>query len=260
MILIEEVSYDRELKKAASLGAPCRWTGHSRCHGIQEVWGAPFRHAGAKCLSYGTWLQTYRPLWRIGRAERISGKSRFTRLLGHVVRACRMEIPELVALQEKYGERGLRIIGIAVDDDPQSVREFRRSVALDYPVALADDATQALYGGIQDLPTLFLIGRDGRVYAGYAGAVPASGLDSDIRALLDARKGGPPPAIARASVESAGLSGDLAPDMKPEQVAASKAEYAASSSQERCTCGCAMDRGRCGRSSQMCGSMGKSRK
>ena len=173
---------------------------------------------------------------------------------------CRMEIPELVALQEKYGERGLRIIGIAVDDDPQSVREFHRSVAFNYPVALADDATQALYGGIQDLPTLFLIGRDGRVYAGYGGAVPASGLESDIRALLDARKGGPPPSIARTTVESAGLSDDLAPDMKPEQVTASRGEYAASSSQRRCTCGCAMDRGRCGGSSQTCGSMGKNRK
>lgn len=48
--------------------------------------------------------------------------------------------------------------------------------------------------------------------------------------------------------------------MKSEQVAASKAEYAASSSQGRCTCGCNMSHERCGGSSHMCGTMDKSRK
>jgi thiol-disulfide isomerase/thioredoxin len=172
---------------------------------------------------------------------------------------CRAEIPELIALQQRYGEQGLRVIGISVDDDPHAVRQFYKSVALNYPVAMANGQTEALYGGIQGLPTTFLVGRDGRVYICYVGAVAVSDLESDIRALLDTRNGGPPPTFGQSTAESAGISADLALDIKRERSGVSKAEYIAPSAQGRCNCGCNMSGGKCGGSGHMCGSMARSK-
>ncbi len=37
---------------------------------------------------------------------------------------CREEIPHFVALQRKYGDRGLAVIGISMDDTEAPVRRF----------------------------------------------------------------------------------------------------------------------------------------
>src|SRR5579864_1393303 len=35
---------------------------------------------------------------------------------------CRVETPHLIELQQKYGDRGLQIIGISMDDSPEPAR------------------------------------------------------------------------------------------------------------------------------------------
>jgi thiol-disulfide isomerase/thioredoxin len=170
---------------------------------------------------------------------------------------CRMEIPGLVALQQKYRDQGLRVVGITVEDAAPSVRKFYQIVPLNYPVAMADEKTPALYGGIEGLPTTFLIGRDGRVYARLVGAVPASELELDVRALLDARKGNLSPAFTPSPGDSANAPRNVALAVNGERVAVSKTEHTEPSPQGRCNCGCNMSRGQCAGSGHMCGPAGK---
>src|SRR5215472_13898894 len=49
---------------------------------------------------------------------------------------CRAEIPQFVELQQKYGDRGLQIIGVSMDDSPEPVRPFYQQFHINYPVVM----------------------------------------------------------------------------------------------------------------------------
>jgi thiol-disulfide isomerase/thioredoxin len=76
---------------------------------------------------------------------------------------CRMEIPGFVELQDEY-ENDLMILGISVDRAEQSVVEkFAEDYKINYPVLIHNPMVVASYGGIQSIPTTFIVDRDGRV-------------------------------------------------------------------------------------------------
>jgi cytochrome c biogenesis protein CcmG, thiol:disulfide interchange protein DsbE len=98
---------------------------------------------------------------------------------------CREEIPHFVELQQKYGNRGLQIIGVSMDDSPEPVRPFYQRFHMNYPVVMGTAKTGELYGGILGLPISFLIGRDGRIYAKHIGATDASVFEREIKHLIE---------------------------------------------------------------------------
>ena len=100
---------------------------------------------------------------------------------------CLEEIPHFIALQNKYGDRGLQVIGISMDDGPGPVREFDKRFNFNYPVAMGNAKVGELYGGVLGLPIAFLIGRDGRIEAEHFGATDITVLEREINALLERR-------------------------------------------------------------------------
>ncbi len=98
---------------------------------------------------------------------------------------CREEIPHFVELQQKYGNRGLQIIGVSMDDSPEPVHPFYQRFHMNYPVVMGTAKTGELYGGILGLPISFLIGRDGRIYAKHIGATDASVFEREIKHLIE---------------------------------------------------------------------------
>lgn len=100
---------------------------------------------------------------------------------------CRKEIPQLVELQNKYGVRGLQIIGISMDDGPEPVREFTRQFKTNYPIVMGNANLGDRYGGILGLPAAFVIEPGGRIYARHLGATDVGVLEKEILALLSAR-------------------------------------------------------------------------
>jgi peroxiredoxin len=97
---------------------------------------------------------------------------------------CREEIPRFVELQNKYGDRGLQIIGVSMDDRPEPVREFYQRFKMNYPVVMGNAQTGELYGGVLGLPIAFLIGRDGRISAKHIGATDISLFEEEIKNML----------------------------------------------------------------------------
>lgn len=97
---------------------------------------------------------------------------------------CRIEAPKFVDLLKHYREQGLVVIGVSLDDEVEPVREFYNQYKLNYPVALGNEQLSEKYGGVFSLPTTFLIGRDGRVYAKHLGAAELSVLEAEVRQLL----------------------------------------------------------------------------
>jgi len=120
---------------------------------------------------------------------------------------CRIAIPQFVELQDRYRDQGFRVIGISVDESSKPVREFYRAYNMNYPVAMGDRKIVENYGGIAGVPTTFLIGRDGRIYAARVG-IPQDGdvssfLEGEIKMLLAAKAEGGGEA---AGVDQAGRS------------------------------------------------------
>ena len=97
---------------------------------------------------------------------------------------CRIEIPGLIEMQDKYANRGFSVIGISMDDEPGPVVEFYKQFKMNFPVAVGNQRIGELYGGIFGLPTTFLIGRDGRIYAKHTGAPSPSVIEDEVQQLL----------------------------------------------------------------------------
>ena len=97
---------------------------------------------------------------------------------------CRIEIPGFIQLQKRYGEQGFTVVGISMDDSADPVVGFYKEMQMNYPVAVGNDRLGELYGGVLGLPTTFLIGRDGRIYAKHVGATELEVFEAEIKQLL----------------------------------------------------------------------------
>ena len=97
---------------------------------------------------------------------------------------CREETPHFVELQQKYGERGLQIVGVSMDDSPDPVRPFYQQFHINYPVVMGTAKTGEDYGGVLGLPIAFLIDRDGRIVSKHIGATDPAAFEKEITQLL----------------------------------------------------------------------------
>lgn len=99
---------------------------------------------------------------------------------------CREETPEFMNLQNKYGNQGLRVIGISLDDDAKPVLGFYDQFRINYPIVIGDAGLAERYGGILGLPVTFLIGCDGRIYSRYSGKADIMQVERELKPLLKA--------------------------------------------------------------------------
>src|SRR5438132_9935381 len=82
---------------------------------------------------------------------------------------CRAEIPDLVALQEKYGDR-LQIIGVSQDEaGVDVVRRFAADRHVNYPIVMMTPELEKAFPGTAALPTSFVIDRESRIVQRHVG-------------------------------------------------------------------------------------------
>lgn len=96
---------------------------------------------------------------------------------------CRREIPDFIKLQSEYGSKGVQIVGIALDQ-PEKVRAFVQDNGMNYPVLLGTDEVSSRYGGVESIPTTFIIDKAGRIAAKYEGFRSKETFESQIKQLL----------------------------------------------------------------------------
>ncbi len=100
---------------------------------------------------------------------------------------CKVEIPWFIEFQQKYKDRGLVVIGVASGDEGWDVvKPFANQMKINYPIVLGNDATADLYGGIEALPTTFIIDREGRVAKLHIGLASKEDFQNAIEKVLDA--------------------------------------------------------------------------
>ena len=75
---------------------------------------------------------------------------------------CRDSIPHLNAIHEKFGRRGLVVLGVT-QEDRATVAAFRRQVPMRYSIGLDPEAKAARALGVRGIPHAFLADRTGRI-------------------------------------------------------------------------------------------------
>jgi thiol-disulfide isomerase/thioredoxin len=101
---------------------------------------------------------------------------------------CRKEIPEFIALQKQYADKGLQFIGIAIDD-PESVEKYLASININYPMLVGDLTGIALahqLGNNMDaVPFTLVVNRQGQIIHQHPGDFSKEQIMAIITPLLD---------------------------------------------------------------------------
>jgi len=97
---------------------------------------------------------------------------------------CKVEMPWLVELQNKYGPQGFQILGVTEDDaGDKEVIDFARKMKLNYPVLRGNNAVMDQYPG-DGLPLSFYLDRSGKVVLRVVGLVSESVMEDAIKKSL----------------------------------------------------------------------------
>lgn len=98
---------------------------------------------------------------------------------------CRMEIPHFIELQKIYGEKGLEVVGVSLDQGgKKDVEPFAKAKSINYDMLLGNNEVAMAYGGVKGIPTTFVLTQDGKIYKKYVGVRPRETFESDVKALL----------------------------------------------------------------------------
>lgn len=98
---------------------------------------------------------------------------------------CRVEIPHFVELQKQYGDKGLTVIGVSLDEQgPGVVKKFVKRFAVNYPIVIGNQKVVEAYGGIDAIPTTFVIDRQGRIVSRHIGYNDKAVFEKEIESLL----------------------------------------------------------------------------
>ena len=81
---------------------------------------------------------------------------------------CREEIPVLIALQRRLGDRAQILCAVADPENVDRVRSIAAGLSIPYPMLLDEGQRTMRAYGVRALPATFLIGRDGRIVSRFA--------------------------------------------------------------------------------------------
>jgi len=102
---------------------------------------------------------------------------------------CVDEIPFFNSIQKRYGSRGVKVLGLAVQSGwERDIRRFANRYKMRYPILVGNDDTVADFG-VMAFPTTYVIAPGWKVYKKYIGsqAEKMAQIERDIEVLLKAK-------------------------------------------------------------------------
>jgi len=90
---------------------------------------------------------------------------------------CRQEMPQLDALQQRYGKLGFNVVGVNVDKDSALANKLLKDIPVTFPVLLDDSGNVSASYNVSAMPTTVLIDRDGNMRYLHKGYKP--GYEND---------------------------------------------------------------------------------
>lgn len=99
---------------------------------------------------------------------------------------CRVEMPDLAAIQNEFAAAGVQVIGASTDEanDRGTVLQFIKETKINFPIWLGATTTDMIRFGLGGaLPGTVIIGKDGRVAKVISGLVSPTDLKQQVDAL-----------------------------------------------------------------------------
>ncbi len=103
---------------------------------------------------------------------------------------CRKEIPDLIDIQNEYGNQGLTLVGVSRDQEGESVvTPFVEDMEINYPIVVEkDNQLEEALGTVYALPTTVLISPEGQVTHSIMGLFDVDSLREQLDAWVDAEE------------------------------------------------------------------------
>ena len=103
---------------------------------------------------------------------------------------CRKEVPDLISIAKEMESKGLVVIGVAmerghsIDKALRKVSKFWKNHNLTYPVVIGIQDIIDNYGGIEAVPTTFLINNKGEIVESIQGAKSKEEYMAEIQKMM----------------------------------------------------------------------------
>ena len=124
---------------------------------------------------------------QIWRSDSAQGKVVLINFWASWCAPCVKEVPALVEAQRQWGDHGLQVVGIALDEG-EPVRAFARRMAINYPVLIAGmdgfDLSQSFGNEILSIPFSVVLDRAGQIRHRHLGILTPEQLRDWIPPLL----------------------------------------------------------------------------
>jgi peroxiredoxin len=101
---------------------------------------------------------------------------------------CKIEIPWFIEMEGRLKGSGLAVVGVAMDEEGwELVKPHVEKLKVNYRMLLGNEEVAQAYGGVDSLPTTFLLDRSGRVASVHTGLVSKSVYENEVQELLKAK-------------------------------------------------------------------------
>lgn len=115
------------------------------------------------------------------------GKTIVTYFWATWCKSCVAEVPMLKALQEKYKDKNVVLVGIAVDNTDK-VKQFVKDHDITYPILIGGDEALVLSKDLGNLvtglPFMVMIDKNGKFAAKFLGELKQEKLESKLNAII----------------------------------------------------------------------------
>lgn len=155
---------------------------------------------------------------------------------------CRAEIPDLVALQEKYRDK-LVVLGISEDEDatPAQVKAFGVEQKMNYPIIMKTPELAKIFKGVSALPTTFVIDPEGKVRQRHVGMLRPQTTELETQYLSGSLKNVKVDLVedeTKALLANAAQAKEIPGVDLTKMTPAQRTEAIKAMNSENCTCGC----------------------
>lgn len=101
--------------------------------------------------------------------ENLKGKVVYLDFWASWCEPCKKSFPWMHKIKQSYADKGFEILAVNLDKDRKLADEFLKDMEINFKVAFDASGESASNYKLRGMPSSYLIGRDGKVYASHIG-------------------------------------------------------------------------------------------